>query len=247
MIKIPVLTENVIIRLSGGADSALLLWMICEEWLQHDKPLTFWPITVVHGVRHWQGYHAQLVYDTIQEVFEESPIKFKPLKAWRCDDPGGDSGNKNKNNYVDFQERLADEVVTECGETCQIFNGVTANPPEEIGQKHWGSSKVFGEKVWECREKHRDWNLRESKPLIDDDPKRKLIHCCPFAHSHKGHVAELYKEYDIEDFLLTLTRSCEGWDYMTQGFSETCGECWWCMERDWAFNVHNQKTTSRNN
>ena len=31
-IKIPVQTENVIIRLSGGADSALLLWMICDDW-----------------------------------------------------------------------------------------------------------------------------------------------------------------------------------------------------------------------
>jgi len=30
MINIPVLTENVIIRLSGGADSAILLYMICD-------------------------------------------------------------------------------------------------------------------------------------------------------------------------------------------------------------------------
>ena len=39
-IKIPVQTENVIIRLSGGADSALLLWMICDEWTKAKKPLS---------------------------------------------------------------------------------------------------------------------------------------------------------------------------------------------------------------
>lgn len=244
-IKIPVQTENVIIRLSGGADSALLLWMICNEWSAQNKKLVVWPITVIHGVRHWQGYHAQQVYDWIQEEWDNNElITFMPLTSWLCKDPGGDPGNKNANNYVDYQERLADEIVAKAGDTCQIFNGVTANPPEEIGQVHWGSSPVFGEKVWACREKHRDWEVRDIKPLVDPDEKRKLIHCCPFMHSHKGHIAELYNRYNLTKDLLPLTRSCEGWDYMTHGFSETCGECWWCMERDWAFNVYNQKAAS---
>lgn len=227
-IKIPVITENVIIRLSGGADSAILLWMICNEWKKENKPLTVWPITIIHGVRNWQSYHAQQVYDYIQE---NSYGNFMPQRAWLCENP--------KEDYVDYQESLIDEVVSEIGETSQVFNGVTANPPEEIGQKYWGSSPVFGEKVWECREKHRDWEGRWNKQLVDDDERRKLIHCCPFIHSHKGAIAELYEKYDLMD-LLKITRSCEGWDHMTHGFTETCGECWWCMERDWAFNVWNK-------
>jgi len=47
--------------------------------------------------------------------------------------------------------------------------------------------------------------------------------------------AELYRKYNLIDTLLPLTRSCEGWDYMTDGFTKECGECWWCMERSWAF------------
>tara|TARA_Y100000389_G_scaffold23435_1_gene20037 strand:- start:4929 stop:5618 length:690 start_codon:yes stop_codon:yes gene_type:complete len=227
-IKIPVITENVIIRLSGGADSAILLWMICNEWKKENKPLTVWPITIIHGVRNWQSYHAQQVYDYIQENCYGN---FMPQRAWLCENP--------KEDYVDYQESLIDEVVSEIGETSQVFNGVTANPPEEIGQKYWGSSAVFGEKVWECREKHRDWEGRWTKQLVDDDERRKLIHCCPFIHSHKGTIAELYEKYELMD-LLQITRSCEGWDHMTHGFTETCGECWWCMERDWAFNVWNK-------
>ena len=79
MIKIPVKTENVIIRLSGGADSALLLWMICDEWTKANKPLTVWPITVVHGVRNWQNYHAQQVYDWMQDQWKN--VKFAPLQS----------------------------------------------------------------------------------------------------------------------------------------------------------------------
>ena len=232
-IKIPVQTENVIIRLSGGADSALLLWMICDEWTKAKKPLTIWPITVIHGVRNWQSYHAQQVYDFIQEHWPN--VNFEPQEAWMCHDPGGKPDSKNANNYVDFQERLIDETVATIGEYTQVFNGVTANPPEEIGQAFWGSSEVFGEKVWECREKHRDWDVRKSKPEVNDDSKRNILHCCPFVQHHKGHVAELYKRYDLIDSLLPLTRSCEGWDYMTDGFTKECGECWWCMERSWAF------------
>ena len=232
-IKIPVQTENVIIRLSGGADSALLLWMICDEWTKANKPLTVWPITVIHGVRNWQSYHAQQVYDFIQEHWPN--VNFEPQEAWMCHDPGGIPDSKNANNYVDFQERLIDETVATIGEYTQVFNGVTANPPEEIGDAFWGSSEVFGEKVWECREKHRDWHCRGSKPEVNDDSKRNILHCCPFVRHHKGHVAELYKKYNLVDTLLPLTRSCEGWDYMTDGFTKEGGECWWCMERSWAF------------
>lgn len=233
-ISIPVITENVVIRLSGGADSALLLWMICDAWSKSDVPLTVWPITVIHGKRNWQSYHAQQVYDYIQNNCYGN---FKPQTALLCEDPLGDPGNKNANNYVDYQEKLIDQIVEPIGETCQVFNGVTANPPTDIGLVHWGSSPVFGDVVWECREKHRDWDNRLNKKLVMGDSKRKIIHCCPFYHSHKGHIAELYKSHELYD-LLALTRSCEGWDYMTDGFTKECGECWWCMERNWAFNVY---------
>ena len=58
-INIPIITNNVIIRLSGGADSAILLYMICDTYEKAETQLNLWPITVIHGVRNWQSYHAQ--------------------------------------------------------------------------------------------------------------------------------------------------------------------------------------------
>lgn len=242
MINIPVIKENVIVRVSGGADSALLLWLICSNWAHASKPLTVWPVTVIHGKRNWQSYYAQQVYDFMQEHWPN--VNFTPHKAVLCEDPGAWPGNRWKNNYVYYQERLIDETVEKIGEMAQVFNGVTANPPELIGQKYWGSSDVFGEDVWECREKHRDWDLRHDRKEIDWNELRNQIHCNPFIKLHKGHIAELYKKLGLVNTLLPLTRSCEGWDYMTDGFTQECGECWWCMEKDWAFNVYDQESSS---
>jgi len=232
-INIPIIQNNVIIRLSGGADSAILLYMICDTYEKQELKLNLWPITVIHGVRNWQSYHAQLVLDYMMEKFPD--VNWKTHEVIKCMDPGGKPNNKNANNYVDDQESLIDKVVAEYAGSAAVFNGVTANPPEEIGKKYWGSSKVFGEKVWDVREKHRDWELIADRKPIEDDSARKLVHVNPFIQHHKGHVAKLYYDYGLVDDLLPLTRSCEGWDYMTANYSKTCGECWWCMERKWAF------------
>ena len=242
MINIPIIMNNVIIRLSGGADSAILLYMICDTYEKAETQLNLWPITVIHGVRNWQSYHAQQVLDYMMEKFPD--VNWKTHEVIKCMNPGGKPNNKNANNYVDDQESLIDKVVAEYAGSAAVFNGVTANPPEEIGEKYWGSSKVFGKKVWDVREKHRDWKFIADRKPIEDDSARKLVHVNPFIQHHKGHVAELYKKYDLIDDLLPITRSCEGWDYMTANYQKTCGECWWCMERDWAFNVYNKKSTS---
>ena len=232
-INIPIVMNNVIIRLSGGADSAILLYMICDTYEKQELQLNLWPITVIHGVRNWQSYHAQLVLDYMMEKFPD--VNWKTHEVIKCMNPGGKPNNKNANNYVDDQESLIDKVIAEYAGSAAVFNGVTANPPEEIGEKYWGSSKVFGEKVWDVREKHRDWKFIADRKPIEDDSARKLVHVNPFIQHHKGHVAKLYYDYGLVDDLLPLTRSCEGWDYMTANYSKTCGECWWCMERKWAF------------
>ena len=232
-INIPIIMNNVIIRLSGGADSAILLYMICDTYEKAETQLNLWPITVIHGVRNWQSYHAQQVLDYMMEKFPD--VNWKTHEVIKCMNPGGKPNNKNANNYVDDQESLIDKVVAEYAGSAAVFNGVTANPPEEIGQKYWGSSKVFGKKVWDVREKHRDWKFIADRKPIEDDSARKLVHVNPFIQHHKGHVAKLYYDYGLIDDLLPLTRSCEGWDYMTANYSKICGECWWCMEREWAF------------
>tara|TARA_B100001287_G_scaffold72181_1_gene59737 strand:- start:6970 stop:7578 length:609 start_codon:yes stop_codon:yes gene_type:complete len=53
----------------------------------------------------------------------------------------------------------------------------------------------------------------------------------PFTNYNKKKIAELYKYLGIEELFL-LTRSCET---LLDIGTEHCNNCWWCKEREWAF------------
>jgi hypothetical protein len=66
----------------------------------------------------------------------------------------------------------------------------------------------------------------------------------PWANTNKKGIAKMYRDENIIDSLLPVTRSCE-WDptcdyYDVIGTTdpglEHCGECWWCKEKEWGFN-----------
>ena len=52
-----------------------------------------------------------------------------------------------------------------------------------------------------------------------------------YIHGKKD-IANLYIEHNLLEKLFPITTSCESLDNVT----EHCGECWWCKERQWAFN-----------
>ena len=54
----------------------------------------------------------------------------------------------------------------------------------------------------------------------------------PFTNHTKKKIAEVYVYEDVLE-LFHLTRSCES----PESPNTHCGECWWCQERKWAFNI----------
>jgi predicted PP-loop superfamily ATPase len=52
----------------------------------------------------------------------------------------------------------------------------------------------------------------------------------PFININKKEIAKLYKILNIE-YLYSMTRSCESLTVI----DAHCGKCWWCKERVWAF------------
>lgn len=241
-IEIPVKTNHAIIRISGGADSALLLYLMCDAWTRAkpNEDNHFYPICVNADYKPWYSFFAQQIVDWMSEKFPN--IRIHPVQSKNSIDSRSPH-KKYRLNKIAEQEYLIDKVAAEVGELCQVFNGVTANPPVEYSD-YWKISEEYGN-IWEdMRERHRDWEVRLDKeiatPKIEmelyaEDNERNLIHCSPFVQAHKGHVADLYKEYKLLDELLPLTRSCEGLYEHTNGFTTECGVCWWCYERKWAF------------
>lgn len=57
----------------------------------------------------------------------------------------------------------------------------------------------------------------------------------PYLHTTKDKIADIYKKNNLVDTLFPLTRSCENFADRTNNYTTHCEDCWWCLERKWAF------------
>lgn len=95
-----------------------------------------------------------------------------------------------------------------------LYTGITNNPPSEI--------------LSTFRTKNGLENIRNPN-YIKDNYKGKFY--MPFININKNQIAEMYKYLGIIETIFPITRSCEDL-ILRQGH---CGTCWWCEERQWAF------------
>lgn len=223
-LDIPPEFKKVGIHLSGGADSSLLLYLL-GHILPADTELTVLSANIVIKditrpqrtkdiitlceKLHGRKYITHHIIDDL-EVFENRTIKVKEL----------------------FDTNTVDMFI----------NGVTRNP--------MSSEKIYVQTKWGDL-----WDLDNgaitSRSLSDQETWFNSVdgiythvdssgaspnpHYSPFINVDKSFIADLYRQYDLEDKLLPLTRSCEGTAEYTEVFTKPCGNCWWCLERKWAF------------
>ena len=218
--------NNVAVSVSGGADSALLLYLLCKE-------VTTQTIHIINNVRcwktkPWQEHDAELVINWIKEKFPN--INFKLHKNFIAPDiEYGEIGPSIKDEYGkivsgdNIQIRSYAEYICFKNNIDAYYNGVTKNPNENLGG--------MIERDIEPTEENKHL-------LIMEHMGRYAIH--PFRFTSKDKLIEKYKQEDIVD-LFNVTRSCEGtfdWlDYRNYKKGElvpVCNECFWCKERDWA-------------
>ena len=92
-----------------------------------------------------------------------------------------------------------------------LVSGATSNPPKEVLEE-------LG-----CPYEERRSNRKA--------PRIFSTHYDPFYHIHKGHIAELWKKYDIMD-LFNNTITCI--EYREE-IEKPCKVCYFCSEKKWAF------------
>lgn len=100
-----------------------------------------------------------------------------------------------------------------------LYIGDTCYPPDDINQRFANETGDIFQKI-EAR-----------NPNISRPTKIGPIYT-PYTNYNKKKIAEIYAAENIMD-LFFLTRSCESLEFI--GTSH-CGNCWWCKEREWAFN-----------
>jgi hypothetical protein len=208
------------ISISGGADSALLSYLICSNTnaeIHFTNQIRLWK------TRPWQEHVANRVIDWFKQHFDNKFYVHQNLIPSELE--WGDKGPTIVDEYGKLKSgnqiilRSHNEYIAHKYQLDALYGGINKNPDIEI------------------------------KGALSDRDEGHIppyfVHegisiCHPFVHTRKDWIVEQYYENQIED-LLELTRSCEGEfeditykNYIPGQYVPTCGNCFWCKEREWA-------------
>lgn len=220
--------KSVAISLSGGADSALLAYLIISQ-APTDLSIHIISHTRMWKTRPWQQEDSKRVFDWLSVKFPKARM-MRHVSFIAPDIEYGNIGASIPDEYHKFvsgdniQQRAYAEYVCFKYNIDAYYNGVTRNP----------RSVDFSGML------ERDIDpTDDNKHLLEmTHMGRKVFH--PFRFTDKSAIVKKYKELELMD-LFDITRSCEGEfegiDYTTYKpgqYVPTCGECFWCKEREWA-------------
>lgn len=224
--------SNISVDLSGGADSALLAYLLITELNKRKQEC------VVHLITHrrlwktrpWQKMIAKNVFDYLCAMSSPTTLvrhtNFIPPLLESVEVKDIDKGIIEKYGHRTAECLCVDEfreVVMFDYDIDMIYNATTLNPPMPI----------------EGRESSRDRTEIAKFDLLNRDEKESN----PFFYINKAWVIKQYKDNNILDLLYT-TRSCEGGDVESPADwngerPDDCGYCFWCNERYWAMDENN--------
>ena len=195
------------IKLSGGADSSIVAYMLAM-YKKTVRDIDIVPVTAINSIKPWQDVFAKRVVSFIEK---ELDIEFcmHVIPEERAEPKLYERFQKN------MMRRLYDSNTIDCH-----FNGVTMNPPQSAGLDPHG---VFSYAL-----------ERNADGIPKQTVNKKGNIFAPLANIDKKGVAELYAHYGLLDSLFPITKSCE--NRFKPYTDPHCGtECWWCLERNWGF------------
>lgn len=221
--------KNVAISVSGGADSALLAYLVCELAYDHD--------TTIHIINHvrcwktkpWQQYDADHVFNWLFQRFYHTKFKrhtnfIAPELEYGNIGPNLTDEYGKKVSGDNIQQRAYAEYICHKYNIDAYYNGVTRNP----------RLANFNGMV------ERNIELTEANKHLLKMEHMGVVVSHPFRFTDKSEIVKKYKELDLMN-LFNITRSCEGTvegltyeNYINGQDVPTCGECFWCKEREWA-------------
>lgn len=207
---------------SGGADSALMLYLLCKQIKLDNLQIKVQTSTVDYK-RPYQNIGYNIV-KKVQEILECDDTILEPQvynppgdTVWTPDELKQQFKDINRVNFTNRHIQL-------------LYTGTTLNPPVTVQEQfEYGVlhdiEAIRGRDVVKQIEKYQVHEI--------DNQTFEFIEIRPFLETDKQAIGELYKEHNLMDNLFPITRSCEDLNTVTGH----CGHCWWCEERLWGFNT----------
>lgn len=234
--------KSIGVSVSGGADSALLAYLLSKHIYYYQLPIKINFISNIRmwETRPWQRYDSIRIFNTIKSLFPSLTYKrYENFVAPEIET--GTIGKIIPNSKGDLKGGDQISTFSFANYICRLekidawYAGITKNPPIDFNGAPDDRNNDFEGSIKEIVTNHKDLFI---------------IH--PFKFESKDKLINLYKKLDLLD-LLSKTRSCEGdttsapeifngldFDtYIPDQFVPVCGKCFWCKEREWAMKKNN--------
>jgi len=225
--------KNIGISVSGGADSALLAYLVCSQ--VEDATVHILSHVRMWKTRPWQRYDSIRVFTWLVNRFPN--IRF--LRHENFIPPDLEYGSKGANIEDEYgQLRSGDQIAVRAHaewiaatENLDVWYAAKSkNPSDPTITKGMPDRNIIVEDPNELVKEHNGVTV-----------------CHPFLYTEKDWIVKQYIDNDIMD-LFNITRSCEG-DFENLNYTNyivgepvpECGECFWCQERNWAKEKNNVK------
>ncbi len=207
------------IQVSGGLDSALLLFLTAKAIEKSGLDIRIQPISVFIPTKVKNIVATETIVDKVRELtgvdFINDGLVFDmPMEETSTHDGKKDGYFINMIRGLFMDHKIQFE-----------FNGNTKNPPEEI-RKNFKNDQ------------HRQKNRDNATSVYNTTHSAS-----PHYGMDKADIVNLYIKYDLIDTLAPLTVSCdENINVVNEWETNVpCGTCWWCKEREYGFEANNVK------
>lgn len=210
------------IQVSGGLDSALLLYLSTIAIQKYNFNIKIQPISIYIPTKAKNIVSTNSIITKIRELTNASFINDGLILNMPLSE--ATSIDNKKNNFFLSQIRmLLDQDIINFD-----FNGNTMNPPES-------KRKYF--KYDEFRQKNRD----NAQSIYN-----YYTSASPHYMMDKADIINLYLKHNVFKDISPITISCDE-NINTihkHQLSVPCGQCWWCCERKYGHDANNVKDLS---
>jgi hypothetical protein len=205
--------QSVGIQLSGGLDSALLLFLTVKAIQQSGYNISIRPISVFIPSKVKNIASTESIIKAMREITGVDFIKDGIVYNMPVEETSTHDGKKDQFFINMIKELFHKELID------FEFNGNTKNPPEDA-RKDWKNDQ------------HRQKNRDNASSIYTT-----AYSASPHYNMNKSDIINLYLKYDLFDKIVPLTCSCDENISVVHDhkLNVPCGTCWWCEERRWGF------------
>lgn len=207
------------IQVSGGLDSALLLFLTTKAIQESGLDIKIQPLSVFIPTKVKNIASTVAIIDKIRDItgadFIQDGLVFDmPMEETTTHDGKKDQFFVNMIRNMFYDGKINFE-----------YNGNTKNPPDEA-RRGWKND--------EFRQKNRD----NASSIYNTSHSAS-----PHYNMTKADIINLYIKYNLIDEVAPLTCSCDENIAVVHEYEHNvpCGSCWWCRERSWGFESNNVK------